>query len=114
MRLPVSCVHGISSIENNPDASINIKYDDNKYSQGYGESAASFNHLAKDNISCPSLIEYASRSESEFIIHNFDVRFQKRYSTPQTVSVNFRSTTDNVAGTKFLLTSCISQKVSIN
>ena len=65
-----------------------------------GEIVSSFGHLTKDYILSPFLIQIDFRSDNGFGLYIFDLRYEKMYSTPQTVKVKMRCKDDLIAGRK--------------
>ena len=49
-RPPVTSAQCITGTEKNPDSGIIIKYNDDEYSQGYGQIKEAFKALTKDDI----------------------------------------------------------------
>ena len=94
-RMPVTSAQCIIGTEKYPDNAILLNYDDDEYSQGYGEIVNAFRALIKDNILQPYISEddYRSNNDGDIIgynIHVFDIRYQKTFETGQSVKVEFK------------------------
>ena len=82
VRLPVIYAQVVSGTERYPDSGILLNYDDDDYSQGYGQIKEAFRSLTKDDILKPYISEDDFRSSNEgnnigYNIYAFDMRFQK-------------------------------------
>ena len=98
-RLPVISAQVVIGTERYPDSAILLNYNDDNYSQGYGEIKEAFKALTKDDILQPCITEDDYRSSNEgdnigYNIHVFDIRYQKDYQSGQSVKVEFKF--DNV------------------
>ena len=76
-RLPVSSAQCIIGTEKYPDKATLLIYDDDDYSQGYGQIKEAFKALTKDNILQPYISEDDFRSDNNgnnigYNIHVFD------------------------------------------
>ena len=94
-RLPVSSAQIIFGTEKYPDSAILLNYDDDDYSQGYGQIKEAFKALTKDNILQPYISEDDFRSDNNgnnigYNIHVFDMRYQKNYQSGQSVKIEFK------------------------
>ena len=94
-RIPVTSAQCISRTEKYPDSGILLNYDDDDYSLGYGQIKEVFKALTKDNILQPYITEDAFRSPKDgdnigYIIHAFDIRYQKNFETAQSVKVEYK------------------------
>ena len=83
-RLPVSSAQCIIGTEKYPDSAILLNYDDDDYSQGYGQIKEAFRALTKDNILQPYIPEDDFRSDNNgntigYNIQVFDIRYQKNF-----------------------------------
>ena len=83
-RMPLSSAQCIIGTEKHPDSSILLIYDDDDYSQGYGQIKEAFRALTKDDILQPYVSEDDFRSSNDgdtigYNIHSFDIRFQKKF-----------------------------------
>ena len=102
-RLPVISAQCFIGTENYPDAGILLNYDDDDYSQGYGQIKEAFRVLTKDNILQPYLSEDDFRSSNEgnntgYEIHVFDIRYQKNFGNAQPVKVEIKISENIPAG----------------
>ena len=71
-----------------------MNYNDDEYSQGYGQTKEAFRALTKDNTNRPYISEddFGSSNDGDNIgynIHSFDIRFQKSFESGQSVKVEF-------------------------
>ena len=95
VRLPVISAQCIIGTENFPDSAILLNYNDDNYSQGYGQIKEAFKALTKDDILQPYISEDDFRSSNDGVdisynIHCFDIRYQKCYESGQSVKVKFK------------------------
>ena len=79
VRLPVISAQVIIGTERYPDSAILLNYDDDDYSQGYGQIKEAFRALTKDDILKPYISEDDFRSSNEgnkigYNIYAFDIR----------------------------------------
>ena len=93
--MPVSSAQGNIRTEKNPDSAILLNYDDDDYSQGYGQIKEAFKARTKDEILQPYISEYDFRSDNNgndigYNIHIFDIRYQKKYQSGQSTKVEFK------------------------
>ena len=94
-RMPVSSAQCIIGTEKYPDSAILLNYDDDDYSQGYGQIKEAFRALTKDNILQPYISEDDFRSDNNdnnigYNIQVFDIRHQKNYQSGQSVKIEFK------------------------
>ena len=94
-RMPVSSAQCLIGTEKYPDSAILLNYDDDDYSQGYGQIKEAFRALTKDNILQPYINEDDFRSDNNgnnigYNIHVFDIRYQKNYQSGQSVKIEFK------------------------
>ena len=94
IRLPVISAHVIIGTERYPDSGILLNYDDDDYSQGYGQIKEAFKALTKDDILKPYISEDDFRSSNEgynigYNIYAFDIRYQKNFENSQPVKVEY-------------------------
>ena len=94
-RMPISSAQCIIGTEKYPDSAILLNYDDDDYSQGYGQIKEAFRALTKDNILHPYISEDDFRSDNNgnnigYNIHVFDIRYQKNYQSGQSVKIEFK------------------------
>ena len=78
VRLPVISAQVVIGTERYPDSGILLNYDDDDYSQGYGQIKEAFKTLTKDNILHPYISEGDIRSSNEgkiigYNIYAFDI-----------------------------------------
>ena len=81
-RMPVVSAQVVIGTENYPDVGILLNYDDDDYSQGYGQIKEAFRAVTKYNILQPYITEDDFRSNIDgdnigYNIHAFDIRYQK-------------------------------------
>ena len=93
-RMPVTSAQCNVGIEKIADNAILLNYDDDYYSQGYGQIKEAFKALTKDNILRPYISEDDFRSDNNgnnigSNIHVFDIRYQKSYQSGQSVKIEF-------------------------
>ena len=93
--MPVTSAQCIIGTEKYPDSAILLNYDDDDYSQGYGQIKEEFKALTKDNILQPYISEDGFRSDNNgnsigYNIHVFDIRYQKDYQSGQSVKIEFK------------------------
>ena len=86
VRLPVISAQVVIGTERYPDNAILLNYDDDDYSQGYGQIKEAFKALTKDDILKPYISEDDFRSSNEgnnigYNIYAFDIRYQKILET---------------------------------
>ena len=92
--MPVTCAQCIIGTEKNPDSAIFLKYNDDDYSQEYGQIKKVFKALTKDNILQPYISEDDFRSSNDgnnivCNIHAFVIRYQKNFECGQSIGVEF-------------------------
>ena len=102
VRLPITSAQVIIGTERYPDSGILLNYDDDNYSQGYGELKEAFKSLTKDDILQPYITEDDFRSSNEgnnigYKIYAFDIRYQKNFENSQPVKVEFKFS-ENIPG----------------
>ena len=102
-RLPVISVQVIIGTERYPDSGILLNYDDDDYSQGYGQIKEAFKALTKDDMLKPYITEDDFRSSNEgnnigYNIYAFDIRYQKIFENAQPVRVEFKFSENIPAG----------------
>ena len=103
VRLPVISAQVVIGTERYPDSGILLNYDDDDYSQGYGQIKEAFKALTKDDILQPYMTEDDFRSSNEgnnigYIIYAFDIRYQKNFENAQPVKVEFKFSENITAG----------------
>ena len=95
VRLPVISAQVVIGTERYPDNNVLLNYNDDDYSQGYGQTKEAFKALTKDNILQPFVTEDDFRSSNDgdsigYNIHAFDKRYQKNFENGQSVIVEFK------------------------
>ena len=103
VRLPVISAQVVIGTERYPDSAILINYEDDDYSQGYGQIKEAFKALTKDDILKPYISEDDFRSSNEgnnigYNIYAFDIRYQKNFENAQPVKVEFKFSENIPAG----------------
>ena len=103
VRLPVISAQVVIGTERYPDSSVLLNYDDDDYSQGYGQIREAFRALTKDDILKPYISEDDFRSSNEgnnigYNIYAFDIRYQKNFENAQPVKVEFKFSENVAAG----------------
>ena len=79
---PVTSAQGIFGTDKNPDSAILLNYDDDYYSQAYGQSKEAFRALTKIDTLPPYISDNYSRSSNigddiVYKLYVFDIRYQK-------------------------------------
>ena len=103
VRLPVISAQVFIGTEWYLDSGILLNYDDDDYSQGYGQMKEAFKALTKDDILQPYISEddFISSNEGNIIVYNiyaFDIRYQKNVENAQPVKVEFKISENIPAG----------------
>ena len=103
VRLPVISAQVVIGTERYPDSGMLLNYDDDDYSQGYGQIKEAFRALTKDDILQPYITEDDFRSSNEgnnigYNIYAFDKRYQKNFENSQPVKVEFKFSENIPAG----------------
>ena len=103
VRLPVISAQVVIGTERYPDSAILLNYEDDNYSQGYGQIKEAFRALTKDDILKPYKTEDDFRSSNEgnnigYNINAFDIRYQKNFENAQPVKVDFKFSENIAAG----------------
>ena len=103
VRLPVISAQVVIGTERYPDSAILLNYEDDDYSQGYGQIKEAFKALTKDDILQPYITEDDIRSSnngnnSGYNIYAFDIRYQKCFENAQPVKVEFKFSENIPAG----------------
>ena len=101
VRLPVISAQVVIGTERYPDSGILLNYDDDEYSQGYGQIKEAFKALTKDDILQPYISDDDFRSSNEgnnigYNIYDFDIRYQINFENSQPVKVEFKFS-ENIA-----------------
>ena len=103
VRLPVISAQVVIGTERYPDSGILLNYDDDDYSQGYGQIKEAFRSLTKDDILQTYITDDDFRSSNEgnnigYNISAFDIRYQKNFENAQPVKVEFKFSENIAAG----------------
>ena len=103
VRPPVTSAQCIIGTERYPDSAILLNYEDDDYSQGYGQIKEAFKALTKDDILQPYISEDDFRSSNEgnndgYNIYAFDIRYQKNFENAQPVKVELKFSENLPAG----------------
>ena len=103
VRLPVISAQVVIGTERYPDSAILLNFDDDDYSQGYGQIKEAFRALTKDDILQPYISENDFRSSNNnndvgYNIYAFDIRYQKNFENPQPIKVEFKFSENIDAG----------------
>ena len=103
VRLPVISAQVVIGTERYPDTAILLNYDDDDYSQGYGQIKEAFRALTKDDILQQYISEDDFRSSNEgnnigYKIYAFDIRYQKNFENVQPVKLEFKYSENILAG----------------
>ena len=103
VRLPVISAQVVIGRERYPDSAILLNYDDDDYSQGYGQIKEAFRDLTKDDILQPYISEDDFRSSNEvnnigYNLYAFDIGYQKNFENAQTVKLEFKFSENILAG----------------
>ena len=101
--MPVTSAQCNIGTERYPDSAILLNHDADDYSQGYGQTQASFKALTNDGILQPYTSEDDYRSSNEgnnigYNIHVFDIRYQKNFENAQQVKKEFKFSENIPAG----------------
>ena len=91
----VTSAQCIIGTEKYPDSGILLNYNDDDYSQGYGQIKEAFKVLTKDNLLQQYLSEHDFRSSNDgnnigYNIYAFDIRYQKDFESSQPIKVEFK------------------------
>ena len=102
VRLPVISAQVVIGTERYPDSAILLNYEDDDYSQGYGQIKEAFKALTKDNILQPYISDHDFESSNDgndigYNIYAFDIRYQKIFENAQPVKVEFKFS-ENIPG----------------
>ena len=90
----VTSAQCIIGTEKYPDSGILLNYNDDNYSQGYGQIKEAFKALTKDNLLQPYISDADFRSSNNdnnigYNIYVFDIRYQKNFESSQPIKVEF-------------------------
>ena len=91
----VTSAQCIIGTEKYPDSGILLNYNDDNFSQAYGQVKEFFRALAKDNILQPYISEHDFRSSNDgnnigYNIYAFDIRYQKKFESSQPIKVEYK------------------------
>ena len=92
----VTSTQCIIGTEKYPDSSTLLNYNDDNYSQGYGQVKEAFKALTKDNLLQPYVSDddFRSSNNGDNIGYNirlvFDIRYQKNLESSQPIKVEFK------------------------
>ena len=91
----VTSAQCIIGTEKYPDSGILLNYNDDDYSQGYGQIKEAFKSLTKDDLLQPYISEHDFRSSNDgnnigYNIYVFDIRYQKNFEISQPIKVEFK------------------------
>ena len=91
----VTSAQCIIGTEKYPDSGILLNYNDDDYSQGYGQIKKAFKALTKDNLLQPYLSDHDFRSSNDgnnigYNIYAFDIRYQENFESSQPIKVEFK------------------------
>ena len=103
VRLPVISAQVVIGTERYPDSAFLLNYEDDDYSQGYGQIKDAFKALTKDNILQPYISDHDFKSSNAgndigYNIYAFDIRYQKIFENAQPVKVEFKFSENIVGG----------------
>ena len=103
VRLPVISAQVVIGTERYPDSGNLLNYDDDDYSQGFGQIKEAFKASTKDNILQPYISDPDFKSSNDgsdigYNIYAFDIRYQKNFENAQPVKVEFKFSENIDAG----------------
>ena len=103
VRLPFISAQVVIGTERYPDSSILLNYEDDDYSQGYGQIKEAFEALTKDNILQPYISDHDFKSPNDgndigYNIYAFDIRYQKNFENSLPIKVEFKFSENIVGG----------------
>ena len=103
VRLPVISAQVIIGTERYLDSAILLSYEDDDYSQGYGQIKEASKALTKDNILQPYISDHDFKSSNDgndigYNIYAFDIRYQKNFENSQPIKVDFKFSENIVGG----------------
>ena len=89
----VTSAQCIIGTEKYPDSGILLTFNDDDYSQGYGQIKEAFKALTKDNFFQQYISEHDFRSSNDgnnfgYNIYVFDIRYQKNFQSSQPKKLN--------------------------
>ena len=91
----VTSAQCIIGTEKYPDNGFLLNYNDDNYSQGYGQIKEAFKALTKDKLLQPYISDADFRSSNNgdnigYNIYVFDIQDQKNFESSQTIKVEFK------------------------
>ena len=91
----VTSAQCIIGTEKYPDSGFLLNYNDDDYSEGYGQIKEAFKALTKDNLLQPYISEHDFRSSNDgnnigYNIYSFDIRYQKNFESSQPIKVEIK------------------------
>ena len=91
----VTSAQCIVGTEKYPDSGILLNYNDDNYSQGYGQIKQAFKALTKDDLLQPYISDADFRLSNNgdnigYNIYVFDIRYQKKFESSQPIKVEFK------------------------
>ena len=91
----VTSAQSIIGTEKSPDGGILLNYNDDDFSQGYGQIKEAFKALTKDSHLQQYVSKHDFRSSNDgnnfgFNIYAFDIRYQKNFESSQPIKVEFK------------------------
>ena len=91
----VTSAQCIIGTEKYPDGGIFLNYNDDDYSQGFGQIKEAFKAPTKDNLLQQYISEHDFRSSNDgnnigYNIYAFDIRYQKNFESSQPIKVEFK------------------------
>ena len=94
-RPPVTSAQCIIGTEKYPDSAILLNYNDDDYSQGYGQIKSTFKALTKDDLLQPYISDNDFRLSNNnndvgYNLYVFDIRYQKNFENAQPIKVEFK------------------------
>ena len=94
VRLPIINAQNIIGTGKYHNFAILLNYNHDDYSQGYAQIKETFKALERDNILQPYISENDLRSSNDdndvgYNIYAFDIRYQKKFQSSQSIKVEF-------------------------
>ena len=91
----VTSAQCIIGTEKYPDGGILLNYNDDDYSQGYGQVKEALKSLTKENLLHKYISEHDFGSSNDgnnigYNIYAFDIRYQKNFESSQPIKVEFK------------------------
>ena len=113
--MPVTSAQVVIGTEKNPDSAILLNYDEDDYSQGYGQIKEVFRALTKDDILQPYTSEhdFTSKNNGDNFgnnIQSVDIRHQIFFENAQPIKKEFEISENipaGIYGNAFVLTNKI-------